>query len=165
MENVAAERGFDALIYGVNKDDLGDHRPGQNAAKIYSVKAPLVEAGLTKAELRELSRMAGLETWNRPASACLSSRIPYGTAVTKENVRTVEVGEEAIRALGFSQFRVRFHEKLVRVEIDPVELPMALNSGMAQALVKIFKPLGFHYVTLDLEGYRQGSGNEVLRSA
>ncbi len=163
MENVAAERGFDALIYGVNQDDLGDHRPGQNAAKIYSVKAPLVEAGLTKAELRELSRMAGLETWDRPASACLSSRIPYGTAVTKENVRTVEVGEEAIRALGFSQFRVRFHEKLVRVEIDPAELHLALSVGMAQALVKIFKPLGFHYVTLDLEGYRQGSGNEVLR--
>ncbi|MBY0503199.1 MAG: ATP-dependent sacrificial sulfur transferase LarE [Bryobacteraceae bacterium] len=162
MENVAAERGFDALIYGVNQDDLGDHRPGQNAAKIYSVKAPLVEAGLTKAELRELSRLAGLETWDRPASACLSSRIPYGTAVTRENVRTVEVGEEAIRALGFSQFRVRFHEKLVRVEIDPAELPKALSLGMAQQLVKIFKPLGFHYVTLDLEGYRQGSGNEVL---
>ncbi len=163
MENVAAERGFEALIYGVNKDDLGDHRPGQNAAKIYQVKAPLVEAGLTKAELRELSKLAGLETWNRPASACLSSRIPYGTAVTKENVRTVEVGEEAIRALGFSQFRVRFHEKLVRVEIDPAELPRALDVGMAQKLVAIFKPLGFHYVTLDLEGYRQGSGNEVLR--
>jgi len=163
MENVAAERGFEALIYGVNKDDLGDHRPGQNAAKIYQVKAPLVEAGLTKAELRELSKLAGLETWNRPASACLSSRIPYGTAVTKENVRTVEVGEEAIRALGFSQFRVRFHEKLVRVEIDPTELPRALDLGMAQKLVAIFKPLGFHYVTLDLEGYRQGSGNEVLR--
>lgn len=106
---------------------------------------------------------AGLETWNRPTSACLSSRIPYGTAVTKENVRTVEMGEEAIRALGFSQFRVRFHEKLVRVEIDPAELPLALNLGMAQDLVKIFKPLSFHYVTLDLEGYRQGSGNEVLR--
>jgi uncharacterized protein len=162
MENVAAERGFNALIYGVNKDDLGDHRPGQNAAKIYSVKAPLVEAGLTKAELRELSKLAGLETWNRPASACLSSRIPYGTAVTKENVKTVEVGEETIRALGFSQFRVRFHDQLVRVEIDPVELPLALNLGMAAKLVAIFKPLGFHYVTLDLEGYRQGSGNEGL---
>jgi uncharacterized protein len=163
MENVAAERGFNALVYGVNKDDLGDHRPGQNAAKIYSVKAPLVEAGLTKAELRELSRLAGLETWNRPASACLSSRIPYGTAVTKENVKTVELGEEAIRALGFSQFRVRFHDKLVRVEIDPTELPAALNPDVAKALVAIFKPLGFHYVTLDLEGYRQGSGNEPLR--
>ena len=162
MENVAAERGFAALVYGVNQDDLGDHRPGQNAAKIYSVKAPLVEAGLAKAELRELSKMAGLETWNRPASACLSSRIPYGTAVTKENVKTVEVGEEAIRALGFSQFRVRFHENLVRVEIDPSELGLALNLGMAAKLVAIFKPLGFHYVTLDLEGYRQGSLNVVL---
>ena len=106
--------------------------------------------------------MAGLETWNRPASACLSSRIPYGTAVTKENVRTVELGEEAIRALGFQQFRVRFHDQLVRVEIDPSELALALNLGTAKALVEIFKPLGFHYVTLDLEGYRQGSGNEPL---
>lgn len=162
MENVAAERGYPALIYGVNVDDLGDHRPGQNAAKLYSVKAPLVDAGLTKAELRELSRMAGLPTWDRPASACLSSRIPYGTKVTKENVKVVERGEEEIRALGFRQFRVRFHEKLVRLEIDPVELPLALTPEMAKAFVEIFKPMGFHYVTLDLEGYRQGSLNAAL---
>lgn len=162
MDNVAASRGFDVLIYGVNVDDLGDHRPGQNAAKMYEVKAPLVEAGLTKAELRELSRMAELPTWDRPASACLSSRIPYGTKVTKENVKVVEKGEEEIRALGFRQFRVRFHEKLVRLEIEPAELPRALTPEMARAFVAIFKPLGFHYVTLDLEGYRQGSGNEVL---
>ena len=162
MENVAAQRGYPALIYGVNVDDLGDHRPGQNAAKLYSVKAPLVEAGLTKAELRELSRMAGLPTWDRPASACLSSRIPYGTKVTKETVKVVERGEEEIRALGFRQFRVRFHEKLVRVEIDPAELPRALDPAMAKAFVEIFKPMGFHYVTLDLEGYRQGSLNAAL---
>lgn len=164
MENVAAERGYATLIYGVNVDDLGDHRPGQNAAKMYSVKAPLVEAGLTKAELRELSRLADLPTWDRPASACLSSRIPYGTRVTKENVKVVERGEEEIRALGFRQFRVRFHEKLVRLEIDPAELPLALDPAMARSFVEIFKPMGFLYVTLDLEGYRQGSLNEGLKS-
>jgi len=165
MENVAVARGFATLIYGVNVDDLGDHRPGQNAAKIYSVKAPLVEAGLTKAELRELSRLADLPTWDRPASACLSSRIPYGTKVTKENVKVVERGEEEIRALGFRQFRVRFHEKLVRLEIEPAELPRALDPAMARAFVEIFKPMGFLYVTLDLEGYRQGSLNEGLQAA
>jgi pyridinium-3,5-biscarboxylic acid mononucleotide sulfurtransferase len=165
MENVAADRAFTTLIYGVNTDDLGDHRPGQNAAKIYSVKAPLVEAGLSKAELRELSRLADLPTWDRPASACLSSRIPYGTKVTKENVKVVERGEEEIRALGFRQFRVRFHEKLVRLEIDPAELPRALDPAMARAFVDIFKPMGFLYVTLDLEGYRQGSLNEGLKKA
>jgi uncharacterized protein len=163
MENVAAARGFTHLVYGVNVDDLGDHRPGQNAAKLYQVKAPLVEAGITKAELRELSRREGLATWNRPASACLSSRVPYGTAVTKETVKTVETGEDAIRALGFQQFRVRFHDKLVRLEVDPAELPRALDPAMAERFVAIFKPLGFHYVTLDLQGYRQGSLNEGLK--
>jgi pyridinium-3,5-biscarboxylic acid mononucleotide sulfurtransferase len=122
-----------------------------------------VEAGLTKAELRELSRLADLPTWDRPASACLSSRIPYGTKVTKENVKVVERGEEEIRALGFRQFRVRFHEKLVRLEIDPAELPRALDAAMARAFVDIFKPMGFLYVTLDLEGYRQGSLNEGFK--
>ena len=110
------------MIYGVNVDDLGDYRPGQKAAKLHQVKAPLVEAGLRKAEIRELSRRAGLSTWDRPASACLSSRIPYGTPVTIQNVKTVETGEEAIKALGFRQFRVRFHGEVVRIEIDPVEI-------------------------------------------
>jgi uncharacterized protein len=146
----------------VNIDDLGDYRPGQSAAKLHQAKAPLVDAGLTKAEIRELSRLAGLPTWDRPASACLSSRIPYGTPVTIENVKTVEKGEEEIRALGFRQFRVRFHEKLVRIEIARDELPRALEPEMAARFVAIFKPLGFHYVTLDLEGYRQGAMNEVL---
>lgn len=165
MEKIAAERGFEHLVYGVNADDLGDHRPGQTAAKLFEVKAPLVEAGLSKAELRELSRRASLATWDRPAAACLSSRIPYGTPVTKENIRTVEVGEEAVAALGFRQFRVRFHEKLVRLEIAPEELPRALSPEMARAFVDIFKPLGFLYVTLDLQGYRQGSLNEGLPRA
>lgn len=162
MQEVGQARGVPHIVYGVNMDDLGDYRPGQNAARIYEVKAPLVEAGLSKAEIRELSRIAGLPTWDRPASACLSSRIPYGTPVTPETVKTVESGEEALKALGFRQFRVRFHEKLVRIEIDRAELLRALDPQMAARFVEIFKPLGFHYVTLDLEGYRQGAMNEVL---
>ena len=163
LDEVARQRGVAHVIYGVNMDDLGDYRPGQSAAKIHQVKAPLVEAGLTKAEIRELSQRAGLKTWDRPASACLSSRIPYGTPVTIENVKTVERGEDAIKALGFRQFRVRFHGELVRIEIAPEELERALAPEMARAFTAIFKPLGFHYVTLDLEGYRQGSLNAVLR--
>lgn len=162
LETLASQRGIAHIIYGVNIDDLGDYRPGQRAAKLHSVKAPLVDAGLTKAEIRELSRMAGLSTWDRPAAACLSSRIPYGTPVTPENLKTIERGEEAIRALGFRQFRVRFHGELVRIEIATEELEKALTPAMAQAFVGIFKPLGFHYVTIDLEGYRQGSLNSVL---
>jgi uncharacterized protein len=117
---------------------------------------------LTKAEIRELSRLADLPTWDRPASACLSSRIPYGTPVTIQNVKTVEVGEEEIKALGFRQFRVRFHGEVVRIEIAPEELHKALNLDIARRFTSIFKVLGFRYVTLDLEGYRQGSLNEVL---
>ena len=162
LAEVGRARGFEHIVYGVNMDDLGDYRPGQKAAKIHEVQAPLVDAGLAKAEIRELSRIAGLETWDRPASACLSSRIPYGTPVTKENVKTVEQGEEAIRALGFRQFRVRFHGDLVRIEVAPDELNRALTAEMAQAFTAIFKPLGFHYVTLDLEGYRQGSLNASI---
>ncbi len=162
LDEVARERGIEHVIYGVNVDDLGDYRPGQRAAKLHNVKAPLVDAGLTKSEIRELSRSAGLETWDRPASACLSSRIPYGTPVTIENVKTVDRGEDAIRALGFRQFRVRFHGEVVRIEIAPEELERAMPPEMARRFTAIFKPLGFHYVTLDLEGYRQGSLNAVL---
>jgi uncharacterized protein len=162
LEKIAAGRGFANIVYGVNKDDLGDYRPGQRAAKLHQVKAPLVDAGLTKAEIRELSRQAGLPTWDRPAAACLSSRIPYGTPVTIGNIRTVEIGEEAVKALGFRQFRTRFHGELVRIEIAPAELPRALDMDMARRLTAIFKDLGYKYVTLDLEGYRQGSLNEVL---
>jgi len=162
LEEVGAVRGVAAIVYGVNKDDLGDYRPGQNAAKLHQVKAPLVEAGLTKAEIRELSRLAGLPTWDRPASACLSSRVPYGTPVTKETVKTVESGEEALKALGFRQFRVRFHGELARIEVARDELARALTPEMAASFTQIFKKLGFKYVTLDLEGYRQGSLNEVL---
>ena len=162
LDEVAKERGIAHVIYGVNVDDLGDYRPGQRAAKLHQVKAPLVEAGLTKAEIRELSKRAGLKTWDRPASACLSSRIPYGTPVTIQNVKTVDKGEDAIRALGFRQFRVRFHGDVVRIEIAPEELEKAMTLEMSRAFTGIFKKLGFHYVTLDLEGYRQGSLNAVL---
>jgi pyridinium-3,5-biscarboxylic acid mononucleotide sulfurtransferase len=163
LDKLAGERGFSSIVYGVNRDDLGDYRPGQRAAKLHQVKAPLVDAGLTKAEIRELSRLAGLPTWDRPAAACLSSRIPYGTPVTIENIKTVETGEEEIKALGFRQFRTRFHGELVRIEIAPDELARALDLEMTRRLTGIFKRLGFKYVTLDLEGYRQGSLNEVLK--
>jgi pyridinium-3,5-biscarboxylic acid mononucleotide sulfurtransferase len=162
LAEVGRARGISNIVYGVNQDDLGDYRPGQNAARLHQVNAPLVEAGLSKAEIRELSRRAGLPTWDRPASACLSSRIPYGTAVTIENIKTVEKGEEEIKALGFRQFRVRFHGEVVRIEIAKDELARALTSEMAARFTGIFKKLGFKYVTLDLEGYRQGSLNEVL---
>ncbi|HKE24561.1 MAG TPA: ATP-dependent sacrificial sulfur transferase LarE [Bryobacteraceae bacterium] len=162
LEQVGRDRGFSHIIYGVNLDDLSDYRPGQNAARQHGVAAPLADAGLTKAEIRELSRLAGLPTWDRPASACLSSRIPYGTPVTIQNVKIVEAGEEEIKALAFRQFRVRFHGEVVRIEIAPEELERALTLDMARRLTAIFKNLGFRYVTLDLEGYRQGSLNEVL---
>jgi len=162
LAEVARERGYENIVYGVNVDDLGDYRPGQNAARKHQVLSPLADAGLTKAEIRALSRLAGLPTWDRPASACLSSRIPYGTAVTIENVKTVETGEEQIKALGFRQFRVRFHGEVARIEIAPDEMERAMTLGMARQFTAIFKPLGFKYVTLDLEGYRQGSLNEVL---
>jgi uncharacterized protein len=163
LDQFARERQIENVVYGVNCDDLGDYRPGQRAAKLHDVKAPLVDAGLTKAEIRELSRRAGLATWDRPASACLSSRIPYGTPVTIQNVKTVERGEEAIKALGFRQFRVRFHGDVVRIEIAPEELDRAMSVEMARRFTGIFKRLGFHYVTLDLEGYRQGSLNAALK--
>ena len=162
LDQVCSERGVRNVIYGVNTDDLGDFRPGQRAAKNHQVKAPLVDAGLSKAEIRELSRMAGLPTWDRPASACLSSRVPYGTAVTKETIKIVEQGEEELKALGFRQFRVRFHDKLVRIEVAPEEIEKALSRPMFAKMTAIFKPLGFHYVTIDMEGYRQGSMNEAL---
>ncbi len=162
LEELGRRRGIRHIIYGVNVDDLGDYRPGQNAASLHQVKAPLVEAGLGKAEIRELSRLAGLPTWDRPASACLASRVPYGTPVTEQTVKIIEQGEERLRELGFRQFRVRYHGELVRIEIAREEMPRALDAAMARRFVEMFKPLGFHYVTLDLEGYRQGSLNESL---
>src|SRR5437667_2552878 len=162
LDQLASSRGFAEVVYGVTVDDQGDWRPGQRAAREHQVLAPLLDAGMTKADIRELARRADLPVWDRPASACLSSRIAYGIEVTPERLAVVEKGEEALHALGFSQVRVRYHEKLVRIEIAPEELPRALTPEMARRFVDIFKPLGFSFVTLDLEGYRQGSLNTQL---
>jgi len=163
MDRLGSELGFDRVSYGVNTDDTSDFRPGQRAADEHGVTAPLQEADLSKQEIRDLSRAAGLPTADLPASACLSSRLPYGTEVTVERLRQVEKGEEALRALGFKQVRLRHHGELARIEIDPVELPRALETEMVGRIVRAIKPLGFRYVSLDLEGYRMGSLNEVLQ--
>jgi uncharacterized protein len=162
MEQLRDSRGFDAIAYGVNRDDQGDFRPGQQAAKLHHVAAPLLNAGLGKQEIRELSRLAGLRIWDKPASACLSSRIEYGRPVTREALDVVERGEEAIRALGFRQFRVRHHGEIVRIEIARDEMDRALNPSMAAEFTGIFRKLGFKFVTLDLEGFRSGSMNALL---
>src|SRR5579864_6155355 len=162
MEKLRVARGFDVIAYGVNVDDQGDFRPGQQAAKQHRVAAPLLQAGLTKTEIRELARRAGLRIWDKPASACLSSRIEYGRPVTREALDVVERGEDAIRALGFRQFRVRHHGDIVRIEIAREELERALNPAMAAEFTAIFKALGFTFVTLDLEGFRSGSMNALL---
>jgi pyridinium-3,5-biscarboxylic acid mononucleotide sulfurtransferase len=162
MEAFRATHGFDSIAYGVNVDDQGDFRPGQIAARQHRVAAPLLEAGLTKQEIRELAHESNLQVWDKPASACLSSRIEYGRPVTREVLNTVERGEDAIRALGFRQFRVRHHGEIVRLEIAGEELPRALSSTMAAEFTRIFKGLGFKFVTLDLEGFRSGSMNSLL---
>lgn len=162
MEKVRAERGFDAIAYGVNFDDQDDFRPGQQAAKLHHVAAPLLKAGLTKQEIRELARLAGLRIWDKPASACLSSRIEYGRPVTREALGVVERGEDELRTLGFRQFRVRHHGEIVRIEIAREELERALDPAMAGEFTRIFKALGFKFVTLDLEGFRSGSMNDLL---
>jgi len=156
------ELGFDAVAYGVNTDDTGDFRPGHRAAAERGVLSPFLDVGLSKAEIRALSRAAGLPTADLPASACLSSRLPYGTEVTPERLAQVEEGEERLRALGFRQVRLRHHGELARIEVAPGELPHALDPAVARAIVAAIKPLGFRYVSLDLEGYRTGSLNEVL---
>jgi pyridinium-3,5-biscarboxylic acid mononucleotide sulfurtransferase len=162
METFRATHGFDSIVYGVNVDDQGDFRPGQIAASQHHVGAPLLEAGLTKREIRELAQSANLRVWDKPASACLSSRIEYGRPVTREALSTVEQGEAALCALGFRQFRVRHHGEIVRIEIAGNELPRALSAEMAAEFTRIFKALGFKFVTLDLEGFRSGSMNSLL---
>ena len=162
MESFRTHRGFDTIAYGVNLDDQGDFRPGQRAAQQHEVAAPLLDAGLTKQEIRDLARGAGLRIWDKPASACLSSRIEYGRPVTPEALRAVELGEDALRDLGFRQFRVRHHGDIVRIEIAGSELPRALTMEMSMEFSRIFKALGFKFVTLDLEGFRSGSMNALL---
>ena len=165
MDRLVEELGFDHVSYGVNTDDTGDFRPGHRAADEHAVLSPLLDVSLSKQEIRDLSRAAGLPTADLPASACLSSRLPYGTEVTVERLGQVEQGEEALRGLGFEQVRLRHHGELARVEIDPAELPRALDPAMTARIVAVIKPLGFRYVSLDLEGYRTGSLNEVLQIA
>jgi uncharacterized protein len=164
MEKLRHARGFDAIGYGVNVDDQGDFRPGQKAANVHHIAAPLLDAGLTKEEIRALARNAGLRIWDKPASACLSSRIEYGRPVTREALAAVEKGEDALRALGFRQIRVRHHGEIVRIEISREELSRALDPAMAAEFTNIFKALGFTFVTLDLEGFRSGSMNALLRT-
>ena len=159
LDLLARQRGIAAVAYGINADDTHDFRPGHRAASEHRVLAPLLEASLIKAEIRELSRDAGLPTWNRPASACLSSRIPYGTKVTVEILAQIERGETAIRDLGFKQFRLRHHDTLARIEIAQDELPRALDAEMAALISSRVKQVGYSDVILDPDGYRQGSLN------
>ena len=162
LQAVAAECGSATVLDGLNADDLGDFRPGRKAGEKHGIRSPLMEAGLGKSEIRELSRRAGLPTADEPASACLASRFPYGVAITEEKLRIVDQGEEALREMGFRVFRVRHHEHLARLEFGPDDLKKALNPEVAARLAVLFKGLGYKYVTLDLEGYRTGSANEVL---
>lgn len=162
MEDFAAARRFQTIAYGVNLDDQGDFRPGQAAASKHKIVAPLLEAGLTKDEIRGLAREAGLRIWDKPASACLSSRIEYGRPVTPEALSAVEQGEDYLRELGFRQFRVRHHGQIVRIEIARDEMPRALTPEVAAEFSRVFKSLGFKFVTLDLEGFRSGSMNTLL---
>lgn len=162
MEQLRAARGFDAITYGVNLDDQRDWRPGQKAAQAHYVFAPLLDACIGKEEIRSLARDAGLRIWDKPASACLSSRVEYGRPVTREALIAIEKGEDALRGLGFKQFRVRYHGDIVRIEIAREELGRALEVAMAAEFTRIFKALGFKFVTLDLEGFRSGSMNALL---
>ena len=163
LANLARERGFAFVCDGTNADDVGDYRPGRQAAREMGVRSPLLECGMSKADIRELSRRAGLPTWDEPASACLSSRIPYGQVVTIEKLSMVDKAEDALKEMGFRQVRVRHHGEVARIEIAEDELPRALDARMAQRMSAALKALGFKYVSLDLEGYRTGSLNESLK--
>jgi uncharacterized protein len=165
LRDMARELSVPFLVDGSTTDDLGDFRPGRKAAGEHGVRSPLIEVEMSKDEVRELSRRAGLPTWDQPASPCLSSRIAYGTPVTIERLSTVDQGEEILRELGFRQFRVRHHDSLVRLEIDPDEMAHALDLDVVDELAKRFRALGFKYVTLDLHGFRSGAMNEILRKA
>jgi uncharacterized protein len=157
-----AEERHAVVVDGNNADDRGDYRPGRQAAREFGVRSPLDDVDLTKDEIRELSRLAGLPTWDEPASACLSSRIPYHSEVTDEKLRTIERAEDALRTLGFRVFRVRHHGDLARLEIARSEMPRALDPDVAAAMVRALKDVGYKYVSLDLQGYRMGSLNEAL---
>jgi uncharacterized protein len=162
LQTMAAERGFRFVVDGNNLDDTVDYRPGRQAGRELEIRSPLIEASLNKSDIRELSRLHGLPTWNQPASACLSSRIPYGSPVTVEKLRMIDQGEEVLRRLGFSQFRVRHHGDVARIEIAREEMAGALNIVMFETLSREFKKIGFRFVAVDVDGYRTGALNEVL---
>ena len=162
LTTVARARGIEFVVDGSTSDDLNDYRPGRAATGKHAVRSPLIEAGLSKADVRLLSRQAGLPTWDKPASPCLSSRIAYGIPVSIERLLEVDRGEEILRELGFREFRVRHHDKLVRIEIAPREMARALEPDMVKDMADRFRELGFKYVTLDLQGFRSGAMNEVL---
>jgi uncharacterized protein len=159
---VAAERGIAHLVYGATVDDLGDHRPGMTAARQRGVRAPLIDAGLGKADIRALSRAAGLPTWDKPAMACLSSRFPYGTPITPAKLRQVDEAEAFVRSRGFREFRVRHHGDVARLEIARGEMGRLWEDGHAEAIAARLREVGFLHVTLDLEGFRSGSLNDAL---
>lgn len=159
---IARERGVAVIADGNNADDRGDYRPGRQAAREFGVRSPLDEVGLTKAEIRELSKRAGLPTWDLPASACLSSRIPYHSEVTDEKLRMIERAEELLREIGFRVCRVRHHDTVARIELGADELPRALEPAVRERIVSGFKAIGYKFVTLDLQGYRLGSLNESI---
>ena len=160
---IAREQGDAVMVYGANMDDLGDHRPGMEAAKVAGVRAPMIEAELWKEEIRALSRELALPTWDKPSFACLSSRFQYGETITPDKLRRIDAAEVFVRSLGFRQFRVRHHDKLARLELPPEEMARLFEDGRHQALVKRFRELGYLYVTLDLQGFRSGSANEALK--
>lgn len=152
--------GFEQIVDGTNADDVGDHRPGRQAAREHGIRSPLQEVGLSKAEIRELARDLGLPNWDKPAAACLSSRIPYGTLITIETLGQVEQAEAALRQLGFQELRVRHHDQVARIEIPSADFPKAIEQS--QSIIEAVKASGYHYVALDLAGFRSGSLNEVL---
>jgi len=162
LQKMAEVRGFRYVVDGNNLDDTADYRPGRQAGRELQIRSPLIEAGLRKAEIRELSQRLGLPTWDQPASACLSSRIPYGSPVTVEKLRMIDQGEEVMRALGFSQTRVRHHGDIARIEIAREEMAKALSIEMFDQLSREFKQIGFRFVAIDVDGYRTGALNEVL---
>ena len=160
---IARARGFAAVVDGSNADDRGDYRPGRQAAREFNVVSPLDEVGLTKDEIRELARQAGLASWDEPASACLSSRIPYHSEVTEEKLRTIEAAERVLRGLGFRIYRVRHHDTIARLELGPDEIARAFEPEVAAAIDRGLRALGYAHVTVDLRGYRLGSLNEALK--
>jgi uncharacterized protein len=163
LEQMTQIEGYEFVADGCNVDDLGDHRPGRKAAALHKVRSPLIEAGLSKQEIRELSRERGLPTWDKPAMACLASRIPYGSPVTVESLGQVEAAEAFLRSLGLRELRVRHHGQIARIELDEGGMAVLMRNGRRQAVNDYFKTLGFAYVTMDLAGFRSGSMNEVLK--